>query len=390
MMTHYFDKLFSKKPLERKSNNYLHIPEGFFKNSVIGPEEYSNNVIVYRCVNIIAQGASHVPWVIYENNGTKKKIEHKNYPLYNLLKKPNNMQSGAEFFASLVASKLLFGNSYIACYGDGSTISSLYLLHPNHIELKLKNGSPSHYVYKNNGKETHFPINHKTQKSQILHIKSYNPNSPYVGISAINAARKSIELHNLTCEWNSSLLKNGARPTGALIMKDSSQYLSDEQFMRLQEQLYDKFTGTTNAGKPLLLEGGLDWRDMSIHPKDMDYIESKNSAAREIALAFGLPPQLLGISGDNTYSNMQEARLALWEETIIPILDHLADSMSAWFSSWISREIVIDFDRDNISALYEKRRLMWDKISSANFMTINEKRHEVGLGPIEGGDSLSI
>lgn len=132
-------------------------------------------------------------------------------------------------------------------------------------------------------------------------------------------------LHQQSSYWNHLLLQNGARPSGALIVKDSNGYLSDEQFERLQTQLSEKFSGNSNAGKPLLLEGGLGWQEMSINPKDMDFIESKNSAAREIALAFGVPPQLLGINGDNTYSNMQEARLALWEETLIPLLDKIAD-----------------------------------------------------------------
>ncbi len=156
----------------------------------------------------------------------------------------------------------------------------------------------------------------------------------------------------------------------------------------MQQQITDKFAGSANAGKPLLLEGGLEWQEMSINPKDMDFIESKNSASREIALAFGVPPQLLGIKGDNTYSNMQEARLSLWEETLMPLLDRLADSLSNWLSYWYNEELIIDFDRDSISALTEKRENLWAKIASANFMTINEKRAFVGLPAIAGGDRL--
>ena len=72
----------------------------------------------------------------------------------------------------------------------------------------------------------------------------------------------------------------------------------------------EQFTGQSNAGKPILLEGGLQWQEMNLTPKDMDFIESKNSAARDIALAFGVPPQLLTIKGDNSYNNMQEATIA--------------------------------------------------------------------------------
>jgi len=139
-----------------------------------------------------------------------------------------------------------------------------------------------------------------------------------------------------------------------------------------------------------LLEEGLDWQEMSINPKDMDFIQSKNSASREITLAFGVPPQLLGINGDNTYSNMQEARLALWEETLIPLLDKLSDSLGSWLSYWYQEEIIIDFDRDAISALTEKRENLWSKIAGADFMTVNEKRSFVGLAPVKGGDNLPL
>ena len=134
--------------------------------------------------------------------------------------------------------------------------------------------------------------------SKILHLKNYHPTNSHYGLSSLDATSQSIELHNQATNWNSSLLRNGARPSGALIVKESNGYLSDDQFERLQAQLTDKFTGSNNSGRPLLLEGGLDWQEMSINPKDMDFIESKNAAAREIALAFGVPPQLLGINGD--------------------------------------------------------------------------------------------
>jgi HK97 family phage portal protein len=129
---------------------------------------------------------------------------------------------------------------------------------------------------------------------------------------------------------------------------------------------------------------------MSISPKDMDFIESKNSAAREIALAFGVPPQLLGINGDNTYSNMQEARLALWEETIIPLLDKIADSLTNWLSQQFNEEIVIDFDRDCISLLTARREKLWMTLTNIGFMSINEKRALVGLSEVEGGDKIEV
>jgi HK97 family phage portal protein len=383
-MLKYLSKFFSKPEVRKEATNFFLTENNY--SHIAGASEYSNNVIVFRCVNMISQAASHIPWVVL-NKSTPDMKKLKDHPIYSLLRKPNNMQSGSDFFSELVASKLLYGNAYILAQGARG-VNSMLLLHPDNVELVIEEGVPTYYKYRHNNRVIKFPINPKTHKSQILHIKNYNPKSSVLGVSCVKAASKSIELHNATSEWNNALLKNGARPTGALIMKDSSQYLSPEQFERLQDQLYQKFSGSQNSGKPLLLEGGLEWRDMSVNPRDMDYIESKAAAAREIALAFGLPPQLLGISGDNTYSNMQEARLALWEETIIPLLDKISDSLSNWFSSWFSDDIIIDFDRNSISALSEKRQNSLEKIASANFMTINEKRAIFGLAPINGGDLI--
>ncbi len=376
-----------------KSSQYFDIADlGFASENrpIASAESYKNNVIVYRCVNLIAQSASHVPWIIQiKRNKTTEKLD--SHSLYDLLSQPNQTTAGADFFTEVISSLLLFGNSYILGSNDVSGMpKSLYILPAKQTEVIVNNGIIYGYKYRHEKGESIYKINRITSRSNVLHLKNYHVSSSIYGLSCLHAASMPIEIHNQTSMWNYSLLKNGARPSGALIMKDSSGYLSDEQFIRLKEQLSERYSGASNSGKPLLLEGGLDWREMSISPKDMDFIESKNSAAREIALAFGVPPQLLGINGDNTYSNMQEARLGLWEETIIPLLDKISNALTHWLSSYYQEKIIIDFDRDSISALTDKRENLWSKISSSDFMTINEKRAFVGLKPISGGDKLSV
>src|SRR5205085_3983833 len=126
--------------------------------------------------------------------------------------------------------------------------------------------------------------------------------------------------------------------------------LSEEQYNRVKLQIDEQFTGAANAGRPLLLEGGLDWKEMSLTPKDMDFVEAKNSSARDIALAFGVPPQLLGIPGDNTYSNLQEARLALWEQTVVPLEQCTADALNNWLIPMFGGNTELVPDIDNIPA----------------------------------------
>lgn len=390
MLKKYFSKF--TKPKNIKSNNYFDLSDitsALDSKPSASPQCYRNNVIVYRCVNLIAQSASHIPWTIHIKNGNRlEKLEH--HPLHDLLIQPNNATAGADFFTEVISSLLLFGNSYIL--GTNSHNNRIpqfmYVLPSSQTDIIVENGVMKGYRYRNVKGEQIYPINSITNRSNVLHLKNYHSANQIYGLSCLEAASMPIEIHNQASKWNYNLLKNGARPSGALIMKDSAGYLSDEQFERLKQQLSEKYSGASNSGKPLLLEGGLDWREMSISPKDMDFIESKNSAAREIALAFGVPPQLLGINGDNTYSNMQEARLGLWEETIIPLMDKIANALTHWFSGYSDEKIVIDFDRDAISALTGKRENLWSKISNCNFMTINEKRSFVGLKPIDGGSEL--
>lgn len=392
MLKKYIEKFITPKQnlaanLHKKTH-YLDLGGGNYATPSSGVDSYRQNVIVYRCVNLVSQTASHVPWQIFTIKGGRRHLEAF-HPAAKLLKRPSSSKGGADFFAELISSKLLFGNTYILASGNENIQpKELYLLPSQNTNMIIENGKNVGYKYHSASGEKIYTINPMTRMSRVLHIKNYNPSNPLTGLSCLEAAAASIDVHSMASRWNSNLLKNGARPSGALIMKDGNNYLSDEQFERLREQLSEKYVGSSNSGRPMILEGGLDWREMSISPKDMDFIESKNAAAREIALAFGVPPQLLGINGDNTYSNMQEARLALWEETLIPLLDKLSDSMTNWFSYLFGHEVIVDFDRDAISALTAKRENLWDKISSSDFMTINEKRSFVGLPPIEGGNNL--
>ncbi len=389
MLKKYINKLRNHRNV--KSSNIIDFPENLFSlEDKIGPEQYMNNVIVHRCVSLIASSASHVPWLVYKKTLNGSKLVN-NHLLARLLKNPNPEISGADFFTQLISTLLLYGNSYLFLSGAKNHVpSSISLLHPKSMELIIKHHKLIAYKYKSANSEQIFPIDNLSRMSRVLQIKNYHPSGNLHGLSALEAAAKAIHLYAQILDWNKALLKNAAKPSGALVFQDSSGYLTDEQFERLQQQFYDNFSGASNSGKPLVLEGGLKWQETNNAEKFEKFIELKDSSARDIAIAFNIPPQLLGINGDNTYSNMQEARLALWEENIIPLLDKLSDSLSNWFSYWFNEDLLIDFDRDSISALTERRENLWSKIAAASFMTLNEKRNFVGLNPIKDGDRIIL
>jgi HK97 family phage portal protein len=142
-------------------------------------------------------------------------------------------------------------------------------------------------------------------------------------------------------------------------------------------------------GRPLVLEGGLDWKQMGYSPKDMEYIDTKHEAAREVALAFGVPPMLLGIPGDNTYANYAEANRTFWRQSVLPLVSRTARALSGWLSPGFGGSLTLRFNTDAIEALSVEREALWQRLEQASFLTINEKRAAIGYEPIAEADRLA-
>ena len=128
---------------------------------------------------------------------------------------------------------------------------------------------------------------------------------------------------------------------------------------------------------------------MSLSPKDMDFMEAKHAAAREIALAFGVPPMLLAIPGDNTYSNYQEANRVFWRQTVLPLANRIGAALAQWLAPSFGAGLTLAVDADRIEALSADRAALWERVSKAAFLTVNEKRAATGYGAVAGGDGIS-
>ena len=112
----------------------------------------------------------------------------------------------------------------------------------------------------------------------------------------------------------------------------------------------------------------------------MDFIEAKNAAAREIALAFGVPPLLLGLNGDNTHANYAEANRAFYRQTVSPLARRTAQAMAHWLGPAFGEALTLEPDLDAIEALSLERESLWRRIGAADFLTAEEKREAVGYG----------
>jgi HK97 family phage portal protein len=377
-------------------------------------EGYMANAILYRSVRMIAEAAASVPLLL--SSGDDEISAH---PLLDLLARPARTTSTPDLLEAWYGFLLISGNAYLEAVAVGSQIRELHPLRPDRMKVVPgADGWPEAFEYTVDGRTRRLRQEVLPGVASVLHVKLFHPANDHYGLSPIEAAASAVDIHNTASRWNKALLDNSARPSGALVYTARDGNLTGEQYDRLKAELEQGFQGAARAGRPLLLEGGLDWKSMSLSPKDMDFIEAKHVAAREIALAVGVPPMLLGIPGDNTYSNYQEATRSFWRQTVLPLVNRTAKSLSAWLAPAFadlpplhvlhgeragvrgSDRLVRGSDRpdvslelrpdlDTIEALSTEREALWSRLEKSTFLTPNEKRTALGYAPIAGGDEIN-
>ncbi|TMI99411.1 MAG: phage portal protein [Alphaproteobacteria bacterium] len=350
--------------------------------AALAREGYVKNAIVYRAVKLVAENVGGCVYLVEEGAETRDR-----HPLLDLIARPNPRQDGAQFLENVATHLMIAGNAYVEAVAVDGSPRELHVLRPDRMKLVPgPDGWPEAYEYTVAGRTVRFE--QSATLPPILHLTLLHPLDDHYGLAPLEAASVAVDTHNAAATWNKALLDNAARPSGALVFEGAEgAVMSDGQFERLKRELGEEYQGARNAGRPLLLEGGLDWKAMSLSPKDMDFMEAKHAAAREIALAFGVPPQLLGIPGDNTYSNFQEANRVFFRATVLPFANRIGAALSGWLAGAFGN-VRLTADADRIDALSSDRAALWSRITEAPFLTLNEKRAVVGYAPLEGGDRL--
>ena len=335
---------------------------------------YLANPIAQRAVKIVAEGVGSAPLAASDAK---------------LSALVSATSAGQSLLETLAAQVLLNGNGYVQIIKDGKGKPiELFALRPERMRvIPGADGWPSAYEYRVGDKRIAIPLEDEDGWPELIHIKATHPADDHYGAGSLAAADQAIAVHNAATQWNRSLLENAARPSGALVFDSGDNgNLTTDQFERLKAELAAAFSGEANAGRPMLLDGGLKWQSMSLSPADMDFAALKEAAARDIALAFGVPPMLLGLPGDNTYANYREANRALWRLTLMPLATKLLAALSEGLAPWHPKA-ALAIDPDQVTALSEDRERLWKQVSDADFLSPDEKRAMLGLPSISKENS---
>ena len=340
-------------------------------------EGFARNPVVHRAVRLLAEAAAAVPLDLLVGGSIRD-----GHPLVELLRAPNPRETGTRLLEGLYGHLVLSGNAYLEAVALDGVPRELYSLRPDRMRVVPgPDGWPAAYDYEVGSRRVRFPIEATEGIPPILHLTLFHPLDDHYGLSPMSAAATPLDIHNAASAWNKALLDNAARPSGALVFAGGGgASLSDQQFERLRAELEGSYAGAANAGRPLLLDGGLDWKPLSLSPKDMDFIEAKNAAARDIALAFGVPPLLLGLPGDATHANYAEANRAFYRQGVIPLVRRTAEALAGWLGPAFGTDLRLAPDLDAIEALAGERESLWRRVGAAAFLDDDEKREAVGYG----------
>lgn len=336
---------------------------------------FQANPMGFRAVKLISEAAAALPLILQD---AIQRFEQ--HPILTLIARPNGAQTRAELLEAIYGHLLLSGNAYIEAVGHTGLPAELHVLRTDRMAVVPgADGWPMAYDYTVGGRTHRFAMGPDAQP--ICHLKTFHPQDDHYGLSPLQAAAVAVDVHNSASAWSKALLDNAARPSGAIVYRgaDGQSQLSSDQYDRLVSEIESNHQGARNAGRPMLLEGGLDWKPMGFSPSDMEFQKTKEAAGREIATAFGIPPMLMGIPGDATYANYQEANRAFYRLTVLPLAARVTAGLSAWLSGFTGEAVDLRPDLDQIPALATERDAQWLRVGAADFLTPQEKRVLLGM-----------
>ena len=338
-------------------------------------EGYEKCVVAFRAIDVTAKALASIPIIVKVNNEVRP-----DHPLKTLLDQPNPLVGGSDFFEYLTTWHRMLGNAYVEMVGpDGKPPKELWIWPADQIKIRTSKGKriPDAYVYTNSESPAVWPVDAITGESLMMQWKTFNPRSNFYGMSPLMAAAWEVDQHNSSSEWNKRALQNGGVPSMILY---SEETVDDQQYEQIQRRMSD-FLGSKGARKTMVVEGGQKVENVGFTSVEMDWLEGRKMAAREVASVFGVPAQVIPIPGDQTYANYAEARLALYEDTVLPLFDSLLDELNRWLAPRYPDKPVITYDPKTIPALAEKWFKQMLDANGAKQLSINERRALSGFAP---------
>ena len=309
------------------------------------------------------------------------------HPLLDLFSAPNPWyQPDFAAFQKAIVGALELGGMMIMEPNTGGAEGD-YTGTPQHVyvhtiehwlPLPPKTGNPLPGALFRNDQKNPFPFDPDPNKSAFWMMRYWHPTEPLGGLSPLAAAARSVDINNEGRAWQIALLQNSGVSPYAV---ETEVGLDEQDVTLIKAQWREWNGGPTNAGDPLMVPYPLQIKELGGKPQDLLWGDTMDLSAREIAVVYNTPPEILGDSASRTYSNYQEARKAYYQENILPWMD----AEMAFFGSTLLRRFegdkdayILAYDVDDIEALHEEQKALYERVQNAWWLTVEERRTVTG------------
>lgn len=266
---------------------------------------------VFACVQVRAESLGQLPMHMYERKGERSKKKAVDHPLYRLLHHaPNEGCTAQEFWEWVSACLDLHGNAYAFINWVNGRPYELLQLSPNDVQVGVTKSRDIFYkVTTPEGPKSYGP-------KEILHIKRMSLDG-YTGASIIAQARETIGLAMALEKHGAKFFKNGGAPGGVL---RTDKVLGDKEYEALVESWEESHGGLDNAHRVAILEAGLQWQNIGMPLKDIQFLEGRKFSRTEIAGLFRVPPHMIGDLERATFTNIEQQGLEFIIHGMVPTL----------------------------------------------------------------------
>lgn len=336
----------------------------------------------WACINLLSGTIASLPLMVYRRDAKGIREVYRDHPLYRLLHdSPNYDQTAVDFWEFIAASIEMRGNAYARIERNSRGIASLMPVNPALMGVRrLQNGSIE-YRWSQDGR--YFIETDKT----MLHIRGFGGN-PLGGMSTLHYGRHTFSLARAIDKSASSTFKNGMRPSGVLTF---DKWLTPEQRKLAEEKLASKFQTAADTGKPMILEGGTKWEQLTLAPEDAQMLESRSFSVEEVCRFFGVPPFMIGHTEKTTSwgSGIEQQTLGFQKFTLRRRLKRIEQAIEKQLLTTADRAsgVSVEFNLEGLlRADSAGRARFYQQMTQIGAMTINEVRDLENLPPVDGGD----
>lgn len=364
-----------------------------YPTEITGPPSYSGEEVsqnsalalsaVWGCVNLIAGTTATLPCMVYRPNSDGQREVARDHPLYRVLHdSPNFDQTAVDFWEWVAASLELYGNAYARiAKNNAGQVTSLYPVAPQIMVVKRATDGGIEYEWSEDG------VSYRRRERDVLHIRGFGGH-PLGGLSTLQFARSAFGLAQAQERAAGETFRNGMRPSGVLSF---DQFLSPENRKIAETRLVEKFAGAMNAGRPMVLEGGTKWQQLTINPEDAQMLESRAFSVEEIARFFGVPPFMIGHTEKSTSwgTGIEQQTIGFQKFTLRRRLKRIEQAVTKQLMTPADRAagMTVEFNLEGLLRADSAARAgFYSTMTQIGAMTVNEVRRLENLPPVEGGD----